>query len=513
MGAVTLIARLVLAGVFLIAAAAKLGDHSGSRKALLEFGVPKRLAGLLAVLLLIAELGVAIALLPATSAWFGALGALGLLALFILGISANLARGRTPDCHCFGQIHSEPIGLSTLARNGALAAIAGLVVAQGQSNPGPSVFAWVADLTLAQWIVLTAAAVGLALLAFAAWLLVQMLRQQGRILLRLDALEASVKGAPADGGAGAQQAPTAAPAGLAVGTPAPNFRLNGLRGEILTLDALRAGDKPVLLHFAHPHCGPCQALVPDIGRWQREYAARLNVAVISEGKADDNRGMSAEHGLTQVLLQEKREVAEAFQAYGTPAAVVVRPDGAIGSSLALGVDAIRELVARTLGLPVAVPEPALLGNGSGHNGRANAILPVAAPIKQGQLPPPLTFKDLDGKSVTLSSFRGTRTMLLFWNPGCGFCQAMLEHLKAWEAHPPSGAPKLLVISTGTGEANRGMGLRSPVVLDEGFKAGNTFGASGTPMAVLLDAEGRVAAEVAAGASAVFQLAGGAPVMS
>jgi hypothetical protein len=43
-----------------------------------------------------------------------------------------------------------------------------------------------------------------------------------------------------------------------------------------------------------------------------------------------------------------------------------------------------------------------------------------------------------------------------------------------------------VVSTGTVEANRAMGLRA-VGLDPHFTAGRRFGATGTPMAVLLDA--------------------------
>jgi len=40
------------------------------------------------------------------------------------------------------------------------------------------------------------------------------------------------------------------------------------------------------------------------------------------------------------------------------------------------------------------------------------------------------------------------------------------------------------------------------------EAGQAFGASGTPMAVLVDAEGRIASPVVAGAAAVLALAGG-----
>ena len=79
------------------------------------------------------------------------------------------------------------------------------------------------------------------------------------------------------------------------------------------------------------------------------------------------------------------------------------------------------------------------------------------------------------------------------------------------AGPPAGTPRLLVVSTGSVEENRALGLRSPVVLDSAMSLGQQFGAMGTPMAVLLDAEGRVASDVAAGAAAVLALARGGEV--
>jgi hypothetical protein len=83
---------------------------------------------------------------------------------------------------------------------------------------------------------------------------------------------------------------------------------------------------------------------------------------------------------------------------------------------------------------------------------------------------------------------------------------MLPDLKRWEADRPNGAPKLLVVSAGTEEANRAMGLGSPVVLDQNFSVGSAFGASGTPSAVLVDEEGKVASELAVGAPGVLALA-------
>src|SRR5437588_2654142 len=145
-----LTARLLLAVVFVVAGLAKLADRSGSQKALRDFGVPSRLAAPGGVLLPLAELAVALALIPSASAWWGAVGALALVLLFIVGIVFNLARGRTPDCHCFGQWYSQPIGRSTLLRNLGLAASAGFVVGFGWSNPGLSATDWFAALTVVQ---------------------------------------------------------------------------------------------------------------------------------------------------------------------------------------------------------------------------------------------------------------------------------------------------------------------------------------------------------------------------
>jgi uncharacterized membrane protein YphA (DoxX/SURF4 family) len=132
------VARVLLAVVFVVAGLAKLADRAGSRRAIVDFGVPGWLAPPLGVLLPLAELAVAGALIPRASAWSGALGALGLLLLFVAGIGVSLARGRRPDCHCFGQLSSAPVGWATLLRNGVLAALAGFVVWQGRLTLGPS---------------------------------------------------------------------------------------------------------------------------------------------------------------------------------------------------------------------------------------------------------------------------------------------------------------------------------------------------------------------------------------
>src|SRR5919112_3801786 len=106
--------RLLLASVFVVAGITKLADRGGTRQAVADFGVPSPLVAPLGVLLPLVELTVAAALLPASTAWWGALGALVLFLIFVAGIGANLARGHRPECHCFGQLRSKPAGWTTL---------------------------------------------------------------------------------------------------------------------------------------------------------------------------------------------------------------------------------------------------------------------------------------------------------------------------------------------------------------------------------------------------------------
>jgi peroxiredoxin len=498
MGLVLLIARLGLAAIFVAAAVGKLLDPAGSRDAMVGFGVPASLARPFALMLPLMELAIAALLLPVATAWWGSLGALALLAAFVAAIGVNMARGKAPDCHCFGQLHSEPVGWPTLARNGVFAAVAVTIAVWGRSDPGPSVTGWLGPLSNAERALLVAGVLVVLALVVQGWLLVQLMRQNGRLLLRVEALETGAAAGPAAGAVPA--VPRARPSGLPVGAPAPGFALSGIYGEKLTLDALRAPGTPVMLVFADPGCGPCNALMPEIGEWQRR-ADGPRVVVISRGSIEANRAKGTEHALITVLLQADYEVATAYQVAGTPSAVLVNPDATIGSALAQGPDAIRRLASSTA---PAGPRPAPAANG-------HASQPASTASRVGQPAPEVALPNLDGQPVRLSDLRGRDTLVLFWNPGCGFCQRMLEGLKGWEREAPAGAPQLLVITTGDEAANRAQGLRAPMLLDQGFRVGQTFGATGTPAAVLVDAAGRIASRVVAGADAVLALIGGGPM--
>jgi peroxiredoxin len=516
MDAALLIARLVLGAVFTLAGLAKLSDLQASRQAIIDFGVPSAIAAPLGLMLPLAELTVAATLLPASTAWWGALGALALLSVFVVGITYNLARGRKPECHCFGQLHSAPAGWKTLARNGVLATIAGFVLWAGyEGGAGPSALSWVGALSTAQQLALLVGVLVLFLLAGQWWFLVHLLRQNGRLLVRLEAVEASLAAggsvAPSENGSPLRQAE-----GLPVGSEAPNFSLSGLYGETFTLEALRAPGKPVMMLFTDPGCGPCNAMLPEVGRWQEEYAQKLTLTLISRGEVQENKTKASEHGLRKVLLQKDWEVSESYEVTGTPSAVLISPDAKIASPVAGGAEGIRGLLSYAVGeraqLPMQPPQQPQ-GQAQGQPCPNCGKVHAAAPTKEAALPlgedaPGVKLPDLEGNTVELTrDFEGQQTLLVFWNPGCGFCQQMLPDLRVWEDNRPEEAPKLLVVSAGTEEANREQGLSSTVLLDQNFATGRAFGASGTPSAVLVDAQGKVASDIAVGAPAVLELAG------
>jgi peroxiredoxin len=503
MEALLLAARLILAAVFVVSGISKLFDLSGAQAAMRSFGVPESMTRAGGILLPIVEIAIAVLLIPEASARWGALLALALLVVFIIGVGYNLARGRKFDCHCFGQLTTSEIGPSTLIRNIVLAVLAAFITVSGFGNNtvGPGVTEVLQGLGTFEWIILVLGIIIIAALAAISWLLVHLLGQNGRLLVRLDRIEAALEDADIELQDDDEEDEDEEEEGLPFGSTAPAFSLSGLYGETMTLDALRAAEKPVLLIFSDPGCGPCNAMMSDVGKWQHDLADKLTVAVVTRGSLEENRAKKKQHNLTHVLMQEDSEVADAYMTFGTPTAVLVRPDGTIGSGAAGGAEDIKKLVRQAAEGKVPVPAP------------RPAAVPAPKPAAQaprgiasiGKDAPVVELNNLDGEPVALADFAGHPTAVLFWNPGCGFCQRMLEDLKTWEGDPPADAPKLLVVSTGDVDRNREQGFKSPVVLDSGFSAGRAFGASGTPSAVLVDAEGKIASGLAVGGPTVMSL--------
>ncbi|HKN89542.1 MAG TPA: MauE/DoxX family redox-associated membrane protein [Acidimicrobiia bacterium] len=138
LGATTaLVARITLAAAFGLSAATKLTQRDAFARALEDFGVPA--APALAWALPPLEAGLAVLLVTVRDAAWPAFLAIAVLAVFTAAVVANLAGGDPAPCPCFGPptAGARPVSAATIARNGALVALAVLATgsAAGASVP------------------------------------------------------------------------------------------------------------------------------------------------------------------------------------------------------------------------------------------------------------------------------------------------------------------------------------------------------------------------------------------
>src|SRR5258708_4536872 len=131
-----------------------------------------------------------------------------------------------------------------------------------------------------------------------AWIGFQLIQQNGRLLGRLETLEHRV----GDLGVGAAPAPNhpvepapSLPAGLALGSIAPEFELPELSGGRRALSQFRG--QRVLLIFFNPRCGFCTRMAADLATLPVDGRGGMPIPlVVTTGDAEENRKLFAEHG-------------------------------------------------------------------------------------------------------------------------------------------------------------------------------------------------------------------------
>jgi peroxiredoxin len=352
--------------------------------------------------------------------------------------------------------------------------------------------------------------------AAGSWIGFQLIHQNGRMLSRLEALEqrlASLSSLPAVApvplpapSAVAAPAPSM-PAGLPVGAAAPAFDLPDLAGGRKALSDFRG--RPALLMFFNPGCGFCTQMAADLAALPLDDGeGRPLPLVITTGDAEANRKLVAEYGLRgPVLLQNEMEVAAQYQCNGTPMGYLIDVEGRIASEMAVGGPALLALAG-----PVA---PAHAPQNGGESGPAP--LGGKRSLEDSQIPrnglpvgseaPEFHLPLLNGGELSLADYRGRKVLLVFSDPHCGPCEQLLPALEA-HARQGTGA-QVLMISRREVDANRAKvaqyGLTFPMVLQQQWEISREYALFGTPVAYLIDAEGRTMAEGAVGAEAILAL--------
>jgi peroxiredoxin len=344
-------------------------------------------------------------------------------------------------------------------------------------------------MTIVMW-----AALGGLLLAVLAlgWLVLQVLRQQGRLLLRIEALEGR---GPVDmPGAGDTRG------GLPLATPFPPFRLASLEGGEVGLEDFQ-GKRVFLVHWS-PECGFCRRIADDLARLSGDLSRRkTELLFVSYGSPEANRALMEQHGLrSQVLLQPDGQTVTGFARIGTPAAYLLDEKGRIAKPIAIGAHEVPELA------EVA----------AGRRRRLTSELSLSDSrieregLKAGSLAPDFELPDLYGRGVSLAEQRGRRVLLVFSDPECGPCDALLPDLVRLDREHGQDDLMLMLVSRGGVEENRSkaqaIGVEFPVVLQSGWKLSKKYGIFATPVAFLIDEEGVIERDVARGPAEILALA-------
>jgi hypothetical protein len=123
--------------------------------------------------------------------------------VFTAAVAAALVRGEKPECNCFGALTSRRAGAGTLVRNGLLGLGAGACAIAGPGESIPHALAGVSAGAVAAVVALLLVLAALTIVS------VQLVGQNGRLLARVEALEASLS-ANASGGAQQGEGPTCA---------------------------------------------------------------------------------------------------------------------------------------------------------------------------------------------------------------------------------------------------------------------------------------------------------------
>ncbi|MBX7060409.1 MAG: redoxin domain-containing protein [Pyrinomonadaceae bacterium] len=471
-----LILRLIFAGVFATAAIAKVSDIEGSRKSLKGYGIPESTTLFFSIWLIAVELILSVGFLFVDTAWGAAVAALILLAIFTAFLAYQLIRGNRQNCHCFGQLMSEPTGAGAIVRNLVLLAGVVFLAFRGAEGQGAA-YSSLSRIDVA--IILEVAVFAAVLLCFIT-LRRMILDSQAGVL---DEHQHSHGEVERDSGALTDSLP--------IGAEAPRFTLPNTDGEPVSLQAMIDEGYPILLFFVGLACTPCAAMIDDFHSWQNEFRRDFNPIFLSSGDPEANELKFGDAG-ELVLLQEAREVADAYFARWTPSLVVIGRNGKIVSNVAAGDIAIRSLIERVrradlsdefVNLPIA---------GAGHS---NFV---------GEKAVEFSYTASDGREISTLSLKGKRTMLLFWGENCPHCEGMHDAFFDWFAKRSNGEPDVVVF---TDDASLEAKLPGRVVADENYKLAAKLGMYGTPSAVMLNGDGVFESETAVGPASIWALLG------
>jgi peroxiredoxin len=133
------------------------------------------------------------------------------------------------------------------------------------------------------------------------------------------------------------------------------------------------------------------------------------------------------------------------------------------------------------------------------------LRPAMPSLAVGSPAPPFELPDLAGRVRSLTDYRSRALMVVFFDPGCGFCEQMAPRLR----EVSDDGPHLVLISRGARSVHEHWAeehrWRCDVLFDDAGAVAGSYLAHGTPMGYLIDENAQIASPLAAGADALIAL--------
>lgn len=295
-----------------------------------------------------------------------------------------------------------------------------------------------------------------------------------------------------------------------IGKPAPEFEVQDLKGEELSLEKYKG--HVVLLDFWATWCGPCIAELPNVKKVYEKYKdQKFQIIGISLDRAQKPlETMIEKDGLSWVHHWDQGgQIANQYKVTGIPSMFLLDGQGVIRKAglrgHALGT-AVAELVEENLTNPGGTPKITPESNSPPKSIPATKLIkpnPQIEPVPHvnkkvqdwvGKPAPDFQVQDLNGEELSLEKYKGQIVLLDFWATWCPPCIKEIPKLK--KVYEKYKDQKFQIIGV---SLDRTMPPLAAYVQDEALAwvhywdenrtVRNQYGVTAIPTAFLIDGEG------------------------
>ena len=282
---------------------------------------------------------------------------------------------------------------------------------------------------------------------------------------------------------------------MKIGSTSPDFSFEDVNGNIVTSADLKG--KYVLIDIWATWCGPCVQEVPYLNKLEEKLHGKeiafMSLSIDEEKMKETWKKMvkEKEMGGLQLLAPGGWEnpFVQAYEVKAIPRFILLNKEGKV----------MYPDVRIRPSSPDLHPILEMLLSGEITEEKAIEYLRKGLPPKdwRGEAAPEFTYKDINGKAMSLSDLKGKYVLIDIWATWCGPCLQEIPHLQALEEKMHNRNIAFVSISCDEDKAKweamvkerqlKGIQLHT----DGDREFSNAFRLNGIPRFILLDKEGKV----------------------